>query len=235
MSGIVFFCLLLVLVPLRGISGEISFSFNRLLLVPVGLYVGVLSCVLIHNASHGASRPLWLNRFVGEICAAFQLYGFLGESCAHDAPHLPDDPVRDPHPPAGLTYWAYLRGMQASLVKCTDQFYFEQFGRSEEILAIVKQRGTTAAGCRRSTPSILVRVFGAECFCFFYIPAYAAVFFFFTHFNYITHRPRNDGSVEILDIDDGLYYKIMNRIAAGTYFHKTHHLKPKVFDPRRAL
>src|SRR5687768_1863835 len=45
------------------------------LLILFSIYVGGLSSVFIHNANHKSFRPLWLNRFAGELAGFHQLYG----------------------------------------------------------------------------------------------------------------------------------------------------------------
>ena len=53
-----------------------------------------------------------------------------------------------------------------------------------------------------------------------------------THVNYYTHRELANGEVQILDLDEGIYFRIMNVMTFGTYFHRTHHVIPQVNNPQ---
>jgi len=66
---------------------------------------------------------------------------------------------------------------------------------------------------------------------FDYIPSYLSMTLFFAHFNYYTHRPRGKDSVEILNLNYNPFYKFLNFLSFGAYFHKNHHRKPSLFNP----
>ncbi|MGE3756333.1 MAG: hypothetical protein AB7H97_01180, partial [Pseudobdellovibrionaceae bacterium] len=68
---------------------------------------------------------------------------------------------------------------------------------------------------------------------FFFVPFYSVMTMIYWHFNYSSHRPTEIG-FEILDLNHNLYYKIANFMSAGTYFHKTHHERPSIFNPSKA-
>src|SRR6266487_589177 len=75
-SGILFLGLL-------GLFYGSRFSLWHLGLIPLGVYLGLLSAMLMHNAAHGNIRPAWLNRLLGEICGVHQLPGFPGWHITH--------------------------------------------------------------------------------------------------------------------------------------------------------
>jgi hypothetical protein len=54
----------------------------------------------------------------------------------------------------------------------------------------------------------------------------------YIHFNYFTHQPNADGDMEVLNLNHNFYYKLMNATMAGIYYHKNHHRKASLFDPR---
>src|SRR4051812_27353163 len=100
----------LIAAPIAGVAMAASGHWQEFhawqgLLVPAGLYLGVMSAAFMHIAAHRGLRPAWLNRPVGELCAAHQLSVFNGWTIVHLLHHQnPDDPERDPHPPAGYSF-----------------------------------------------------------------------------------------------------------------------------------
>jgi stearoyl-CoA desaturase (delta-9 desaturase) len=76
-------------------------------------------------------------------------------------------------------------------------------------------------------------LFGPTGFVFFFIPSFISYFLGFGHLNYISHLPDQDGHIRIKDHRDGWYYKVMNVITSGGYFHKSHHEKPWLYNPSR--
>ena len=69
-------------------------------------------------------------------------------------------------------------------------------------------------------------------FFIFYVPSFMGMVGIFAHINYACHRDHEDGSVEIVNLNHNLYYKIANFITLGGYYHKNHHLNMNLFDPR---
>jgi hypothetical protein len=58
--------------------------------------------------------------------------------------------------------------------------------------------------------------------------------FVFAHINYATHVQSRDGDFEIINLDSNFYYRFINVVSFGGYFHKNHHLKPYAFNPKFA-
>jgi hypothetical protein len=54
--------------------------------------------------------------------------------------------------------------------------------------------------------------------------------FHYAWFNYVTHRPLGDGAIIVNRNEHA--YKLVNAIAFGLYFHRNHHIRPSLFDPR---
>jgi stearoyl-CoA desaturase (delta-9 desaturase) len=197
--------------------------------------LGILSAVLMHNAAHGQLRPLWMNRLVGELCALHQLYGFAGWQIPHLFHHrYPDEPGRDPHPPGTLPFWPFLFGMRRTLRQCVGDEYFrlwKDWPGAERAWTTLKVFATCGMGLRLAFWALLL---GPALFLTLFLPSYITNVLFFAHFNYFTHRPTAGGAVEILNLNHNLYYRIVNKVFFGVYFHKNHHEHPGLFNPARA-
>ena len=79
---------------------------------------------------------------------------------------------------------------------------------------------------------------GPSVFVLLYVPSYIFNYFFFSHFNYYTHRldPNSrEGQFEVLNLSDGYYYRLTNLIFFGIYHHRTHHSKPYLFNPQKLV
>jgi len=217
---------------------HVALSPIYLVFIPFGLYLGGLSAVYIHNAAHGSFRPRWLNRVAGELAGTHQLYGFVGWRTAHIIHHhYPDDQERDPHPPLNLSFWEFSYGMRSQLQKVLTNSYFDIWGRSESqrIWKIKNLCGYFGMAVRLVFWFLLL---GPSVFVLLYVPSYIFNYFFFSHFNYYTHRldPNSrEGQFEVLNLSDGYYYRLTNLIFFGIYHHRTHHSKPYLFNPQKLV
>jgi fatty-acid desaturase len=214
---------------------HLPYAHWQWLLIPVGCYLGGLSAVFIHNATHGSFRPRWLNRVIGEITGHHQLYGFLGWRTSHIIHHrYPDDPDRDPHPSLHLCYSEFSKRMRTSLSRVLTKNYFDVWPNDRKHRRIWKLKNFCGFGGMLMRLAFWYLLLGPSLFVFLYLPSYAFNYFFFTHFNYFTHRPSptKNGTFEVHNLDHGPYYTIMNLTHFGIYFHKNHHVKPFLFNPR---
>ncbi len=219
----------------RG-SLKFTFSLWYLMLVPPAIAFGSISAALIHNATHGSIRPRWLNGVVGEIFGTHQLYGFAGWAIQHYIHHLyPDDSQKDPHAPGMLPFWSFTWRMQKQTHACIRREYYENHGQSEKTRRIWAVRHLIWILVYFSKVLFWFLLLGPNVFVWFYIPSLISNILFFAHFNYYTHREREDGTVDILNLDHNLYYKMVNFIAFGIYFHKLHHTNPALFNPKGAV
>ena len=224
MGGIVACALLLYFQP---------FYWWYLLGIPLGAYLGIQSGTFMHNASHGNFRPKWLNRVVGEICGLHQLPGVPGWWVTHKIHHQnPDDPEKDPHPPLGLPFWGFVRIMKQTMRTVMTNVYFDQWGKSRETKRIWALVDLTLPINRYLRAVFLLLLLGPAIFVFVWIPSYLVNILFYAHLNFVTHQPNGEGDFEILDIKNGWYYRFMNAIGQGCYFHKTHHLKCTLINPK---
>lgn len=211
-----------------------SLSLLDVLWIPLGIVVGLQSAYLMHNAAHGNIRPKWLNRLVGEICGMQQLMGFPAWAVPHVIHHqYPDDPAKDPHPPEHLPFLQFLSQMGSFMGRIVQRNYLDQWGDNASTRRDWKLTGHTSTLSRFTRSAFLLLLLGPKVFvlCFMVSKVVNAVWY--AHFNYYTHRPTADGKMEILNLDHNWYYRLINATMAGVYYHKNHHFKPILFDPRR--
>jgi stearoyl-CoA desaturase (delta-9 desaturase) len=75
-------------------------------------------------------------------------------------------------------------------------------------------------------------ILGPALFIYFYIPAFIIYLFAFAHVNYITHAQSENGESIIVNKNSNLWYKLINFVGDGIYFHKNHHLAPNLYNPK---
>lgn len=124
--------------------------------------------------------------------------------------------------------------MQKSLRNCITNFYILEWGEDNKFKKIWAQKDFFALVSIFAKLIFWYLLLGKAFFFTLYIPSYLTQFIFFTHFNYFTHRPKENGEVEILNLNHNWVYKLMNLMWAGVYFHKNHHSKAFMFNPRYA-
>lgn len=224
----------LSLVAVSLYFGMFTMNLADLWLVPVGALVGLQSAFLMHNAAHGNVRPGWLNRLVGELCGLHQLMGFPGWTVPHIKHHQsPDDPDKDPHPPGHMSFARYLDQMFVQMARAARNTFFEQWGERKDVGRIWAAISYAGMLARYSRTVFLLLLLGTKVFVLGYVVSKLVNMVWYVHFNYATHRPKADGSVEILDLDHNWYYKAINAFMPGVYYHKSHHARASLFDPRK--
>jgi fatty acid desaturase len=215
-------------------SPTLGFAFapKDLWLPALALLLCGLPSSLMHNCAHGNVGGQRLNKLVGEICGTIMLYGFGGFRLGHLFHHkYPDNPKYDPHPPRGLSFPEFLV-IKATLV-VVETAYLEAFGRSPTTEANLRwQTGLFRAGVVLKV-LFWALLLGPKVFVLLYLPLYVGNIFVFAHINYATHVERADGQTEIINLHEGLYYRLVNLVSFGGYYHKSHHLRPKAFDPSK--
>lgn len=217
---------------LKGISFQIDFTpFSFMLPLLAILFCGLPSSIL-HNCAHGNIKPHLLNQITGEICGTFMLYGFKGFQVAHMYHHIfPDDPTMDPHPPRGYSFLRFVVAPIEATLVVIRRAYLQNFGDTEE------NRKNLSLQEKLFNIGIISRVvfmfllLGPELFLLAYIPVYLTNIFVFAHINYATHIENENGDSEIINLDNNLYYKYVNKVSLGGYFHKSHHRNPQVLNP----
>lgn len=145
----------------------------------------------------------------------------------------PDDPIEEPHAPISLTYPQYALTMVARLNRCLSRNCFATWGNERKYQKIWQLNPYCGLFGLIARILFWYLFLGTAGFLFFFIPSYLFNNILFTHLNYYSHRPhsKENGNFEILNLNHNLYYKFMNSIFYGIYFHKNHHLKPSLSNP----
>ncbi|HEY0963815.1 MAG TPA: fatty acid desaturase [Pseudomonadales bacterium] len=215
-------------------QGYFDTSLQSLVLLPLlGAIIGLQSAWLMHNASHESIKPAWLNRLVGELSGLQQLAGFPVWAVFHIVHHQnSDDPLKDPHPPGTLTFREYFRQMGVSTGRVVHNVYFELWGDNPRTQRLWRMTMITFLLARFTRAVFLLVLLGPTLFVLVLIVSKIVNYAWYIHFNYYTHQPNENGDMEVLNLNHNLYYKFMNATMAGIYFHKNHHRKASLFDPR---
>jgi fatty acid desaturase len=220
-------------VPCAAVAAVFLYDFHWF--YTIGLFAALAIVVpissLLHNASHNSMRPIWLNRFVGEAVGLFQLAPFPSWVIIHMVHHAhPDDPILDPHPPGDKTYWQFLNGMRATVSKVFMNYYFDLWKNSKNTKNTLVQ--LMIFGKLDTFLRILFwyQVFGPRWFAFFYCPSVVLKMVMYAFFNYATH-PNVDGMHLIVNSNRG-FFRFLNFLGFGLFYHKNHHSNPTLFDPR---
>lgn len=212
-------------------SGAVSLW--QLALIPAGIYFGMINVQLIHNCAHKSFRPLWLNRPLGELLAVHLLSGFPGFVILHLTHHrYPDDPEMDPHPNGDLSFWQYFFSIKKKLKAFFRHTYFKQWGETPETRQLWKRQQLLLPLNRVLRAGVMLLLFGPTGFLFFIVPSLIANHITYAHINYFTHQKQKDGTVAIVNLDQG-FYRILNFFMLGGYSHKNHHDQPQLFNPAR--
>lgn len=204
-----------------------------LALLPVASVVwALLLTAFLHNASHDNFRPAAINRPIGEFCGLAQLVGYADWAVVHVLHHAySDDPDRDPHPPGIKTFWPYLFGLRANVGRVLLNEYFGRWGRTPEARRQLGRMMIASKIGQVAKLSFWWLLLGPTVFSWFFATSVVFKLFHFAWVNYATHRTDETGGLR--NIGDGPVYRVLNFFTYGLYYHKNHHLNPKLFDPRR--
>ncbi|MGZ3789395.1 MAG: fatty acid desaturase [Bacteriovorax sp.] len=203
-------------------------AFLFLLSIPSGWIVASF----LHNTGHGNIKPLFINRLVGEFCGHFVGYGFTNFILVHTLHHNHSDQRFDPVSPEGMTFLRFALAPNKYMIAKTKEYLVFVHGKNKHYQAILNAQTVVFHINLVLRLAFWFLLFGPESFLFFYLPAVVSNILILAHINYTCHRDFEDGSVEVFNMDHNLYYKIANFITFGGYYHKNHHLKLNLFDPR---
>jgi fatty acid desaturase len=207
------------------------FNWMNFLWLPASAVLALVATAMLHNAAHGNIQPKWLQRSIGEIFAVIQLVGFVEWSVLHVIHHAhPDDPNKDPHPPMGQGYWAFLMGMRKSVLKTMLNEYFLLWGQNASSMKEIKKLALISRGNQIAKIVFWWLLLGPTVFTSLFIPSIILKMMHYAWFNWATHKKAENG-FDIINLDNS-FYKIVNFFSFGLYYHKYHHLNPKLFDPR---
>lgn len=210
-----------------------SFSPWMLALVPFGIYIGGLSAVFMHNATHGSFKPKWMNWVAGNLAGIHQLWGFTGWKLIHLIHHHYSDNVdHDPHPPKNYTFWQFARIMFLYSSMKISERYREHFGNTPAVIRRQKIGAAILLAMAASNLAFWFLALGPAGFVLFYVPSYIANHMLYVDINYTAHPKDENGQTAAANLNHTLYYKIANFFWFGIYFHGNHHRKPLLFNPR---
>jgi len=213
---------------------EFSLSAWHLLLIPLGVYVGGISAVWMHNDTHGSFKNPTANLICGHIAGVHQLWGFTGWKLIHLLHHMySDDVEHDTHPPKGMGFWEFGKNMFVYSSASVSKRYREHWGNSKAT-RLMQQAGLVMfAAMAASYLAFWFLLLGPVGFLLFYIPSYIANHLLYVDINYTAHPVNPEtGQTAAANLNHTLYYKIANALWFGIYFHGNHHRKPLLFNPR---
>lgn len=210
-------------------------SLQTVLAVVFGVLTGWVVSSFLHNASHGNIKNPFLNRIIGEFCGFWVLYGFTNFVLIHLLHHKHSDEELDPVNPKGMGFIKFVSAPMRYMIQKAKLSLFQMHGHHSDYRAIWALQFLVLNINLGLRLVLWYTVLGRELFTLFYLPGLFSNIMLFAHINYVTHRNREDGTVEIVNINHNLYYKIINFITIGGYFHKNHHINVRAFNPMSML
>ena len=210
-----------------------KFELSHLLWLPLALVFGCLIASFIHNSSHGNVGNKWVNRMVGEFCGMWVLYGLTNFILVHLLHHQYSDKELDPVNPKGMNFLKFLSAPMRYMIDTAKKFLFIQHGHKKFYSQIMLVQTIVFHLNLVLRLMFWFVLFGPELFVVFYLPAFTANVAILAHINYVCHRDLPDGTIEIVNLNHNLYYKIANCITFGGYFHKNHHQRLSLFNPQK--
>ncbi len=225
---LVFAGLISILRFLPFMSISVSGSFLSSIL---GMVLGVFMVSLLHHASH--SNLGKLNRAVGESCGAWVLSGFTNFLMVHTLHHQHTNDEFDPIYPGQMTFLEYLFASLGTITRITKKWLRSQHGHRQGHKHIVKLEIVLF------TITVVLRLMfwflllGPVLFISFYLPAVLTTHALRAHMNYVCNRNREDGSVEVVNLNHNFYFKVVNYLTSGGYFHLNHHREEAIFNPQK--
>lgn len=218
-------------IRVSGFSLELSLSWQHLALLPFAALIGIQVPVLMHNCMHGNLKSPTANIICGELSGFFALMSLGILRINHTLHHAYSDTDRDPHDPSNKSFVLFFFVSQLTGVGIVQDKYFEYHGKDFKHQAIFKLNIALHYAGHLLRLFVWLLVLGPNMFVALYLPAFVIYSLAFAHVNYITHHTDKTGNVEILNKNDNLYYKTVNFIGSGVYFHKNHHLAPRLINP----
>ncbi|MDD4976924.1 MAG: fatty acid desaturase [Bacteriovorax sp.] len=203
-------------------------GFLFLFSIPTGWIIASF----LHNTGHGNIKSLFINNFLGEFCGHFVGYGFTNFILVHTLHHNYSDQQFDPVSPEGMSFLCFALAPTKYMIARTKDYLLFVHGKNKHYKVILNTQTVIFYINLILRLIFWFLLLGPHFFLFFYLPAVASNILILAHINYVCHRDFEDGSVEVFNMDHNLYYKIANFITIGGYYHKSHHLKLNLFDPR---
>lgn len=207
-------------------------SRSMLLVVLLAIINGFAVSSLLHNASHSNVKGKLFNRVVGEYCGYWVLYGFSNFCLVHILHHKFSDEELDPVSPKGMSFIVFLSAPMRYMIKAARKYLFKVHGKSANYNRIMIAQTLIFHVNLILRLTIWYLLLGKTFFFSFYLPGFLTIVSIFAHINYVCHQQNEKGTVDILNIDHNIYYKITNFFTMGGYYHKNHHLSMTTFNPK---
>lgn len=211
---------------------QLHLTYMHLLLLPVALVFGIHVPTLMHNCVHGNLKSKNLNFIIGELCCFFVLMSLSIIGINHTLHHSHADSHEDPHNPAKKTFLQFFFTSLLTGVEIIGNKYYKFHGKSSKTIFLYKASVIMHHLGLFLRLGLWFLLLGPTLFVAFFIPAFFFYTFTFAHVNYITHIVDENGDVQIINVDSNAYYKLINFIGSGVYYHKNHHLNPKYYNPK---
>ena len=210
---------------------QINF-FIIVTIVVLSIVNGLIVSSLLHNTSHANVPGKFLNRLLGEYCGYWALYGHTNFLMVHILHHQYSDEEMDPVSPRGMSFSIFVSAPMRYMIKRTKKYLFSVHGHHEDYKWILQTQTVIFHLNLILKIAFWYVLLGKFLFFTFYIPGFMSLVGIFAHINYVCHRDKMDGSIEIVNLDHNLYYKVANFITSGGYYHKNHHINMKLFNPK---
>jgi fatty acid desaturase len=223
--------LLIIIVALLSVDRwqpHLSLGMS-LFLLPIAMLVGIKVPTMMHNCMHGNMK--YFNDLIGEFASFFILMSF-GIVCTHHTlHHTYADTKLDPHNPEGQTFWQFLSTSQFRGVRVTESKFLEFHGNT--VTNIILFKCNIAMHFLGNILRLIIwYLLLGNLFFTLYLPAFFSYLFVFSHVNYITHGRDKNGLAVITNVNSNLYYRFINFVCDGVYFHKNHHMHPSAYNPQ---
>lgn len=150
----------------------------------------------------------------------------------HHLHHRYSDTDFDPVNPKDMSFIVFLSAPMRYMITRTKMYLNHVHGKHvdyKNILAFQTVLFNILLALRLTAWFMLL---GPVLFVSFYLVGIFTTIFLFAHINFYCHRELEDGSVEVLNLDHNLYYKVANFLTMGGYYHKNHHINLKVYNPK---
>jgi hypothetical protein len=114
--------------------------------------------------------------------------------------------------------------MRQTISTVLANYYFGLWGKNEESLKNLKELGLESKVATFLKVVFWYLILGPQLFAFLFVFSAAFKMAHYAWFNYATHV-YSEGSTTIVNLDFG-FYKFVNFVSFGLYYHKNHHLRP---------
>lgn len=211
---------------------ELFLSPLVILVALMSIPLGWMVASLLHNTGHGNFKGPLFNRILGEIAGFLAGYGHYNFILVHFLHHIHSDHEHDPVNPKGMSFFTFLIAPTKYMIRHTKAYLREVHGHNKNFESILSTQTVLFYINLILRQLILYTVLGPTFYIAFYLVCVASNIAILAHINYYCHREDEQGTVEVLNLNHNLYYKVANFVTSGGYFHKNHHMNVNLIDPR---